>query len=197
MTKEKIIYTDCDGIILDWETSFHKWMEAKGYTAEDKSLYKMHEAYDIEKAESKRLIREYNESSWMLSLGAFRDARSGIARLLDEGYKFYVISSLSNDENAQKLRIMNLENVFGKEAFVGYTFLATGADKDEVLADVPKGSWWLEDKGENAEVGADLGLNSVLISHKHNEYVTDERIARFDTWAEIAEHIISADYLEG
>lgn len=183
----KVIYTDCDGVLLDWETAFHDWMEAKGYTAVDKSLYKMGKAYGIDGGKARTLIREFNESAAMLNLPAFRDARSGVARLVDKGYRFHVISSLSNDENAHALRIMNLEAVFGKDAFVGYDFLDTGADKDEILATLPTGAWWIEDKDENAVCGYKLGLNSLLISHAHNAEVVD--VPRLDNWAAIATRI--------
>lgn len=187
----KIIYTDCDGVLLDWETGFHNWMEAKGYTAEDKTLYKMGLAYGISNNKAHNLIREFNESAAMLDLPVFRDARSGVARLVDAGYKFHVISSLSKDENAHKLRIMNLEAVFGKNVFVGYDFLATGADKDEILATLPAGAWWLEDKDENAVVGYKLGLNAILMAHAHNADVTD--VPRCDTFNEITDRILYID----
>ena len=185
---DKVIYTDCDGVLLDWESAFHDWMDRKGYTAADKSLYKMNLAYGIEKAESKRLIREFNESASMLDLPALRDARSAVSRLVEAGYRFHVISSLSNDPNAHALRIMNLEAVFGKDAFVGFDFLDTGADKDEILATLPKGALWIEDKDENAIVGKELGLDSVLVAHAHNAHV--EEVPRYAMLNEIADRLL-------
>lgn len=191
----KIIYTDCDGVILDWETAFHDWMEEKGYTLVDPDLYKMGPAYNISGKKAVSLIRQFNESAWMIDLPAFRDARSGIARLVEAGYKFHIISSLSDDRKAHMLRISNLKTIFGRDAWEDFTFLDTGADKDEVLKDVPKGAWWIEDKDENAIVGKELGLESLLVAHKHNEHVTE--VPRFDTLNEIADHIIDSDWLEG
>jgi uncharacterized HAD superfamily protein len=78
--------------------------------------------------------------------------------------------------------------------FVGLECLDTGADKDEALEPYrDSGLWWIEDKSENAVLGADFGLRSVLINHKHNETLSDERMARFDTWAQIVDHIIDSD----
>ena len=28
---DKIILTDCDGVLLDWEASFERWIALKGY----------------------------------------------------------------------------------------------------------------------------------------------------------------------
>lgn len=188
----KIILTDCDGVLLDWERAFHSWMEDKGYTAADKTLYKMHTAYNIEKAESKRLIREFNESVRMLDLPAFRDARSGVARLVEAGYKFVVITSMSLDPMAKKAREINLEAVFGEGVIEGVKTLDTGADKDDALEFFrDSGLYWIEDKAENAVVGADVGLRSILIEHKHNAACNDERILRVADWAGIADVIIS------
>lgn len=187
----KIIYTDCDGVLLDWETGYHNWMERKGYTAVDKTLYKMGPAYGISNNKAHNLIREFNESSAIIDLPVFRDARSAVARLVEAGYKFHMISSLSKEPSAAKLRIANLENIFGKDVFVDYLFLDTGADKDEVLDKLPKGAWWLEDKDENAVVGHECGLRSILVAHKHNVHVT--HIPRYETLNEIADVILRTD----
>ena len=31
MNKEKLILSDGDGVLLDWEWAFHVWMKEKGY----------------------------------------------------------------------------------------------------------------------------------------------------------------------
>lgn len=191
MNMSKIIYTDCDGVLLDWETGFHDWMERKGYTALDKTQYLMGKAYGIKHSEASNLIKQFNESSAIVDLEAFRDARSAVARLVEAGYKFHMISSLSKEPSAAKLRIKNLEDIFGKDVFVDYLFLDTGADKDEVLDKLPKGSWWIEDKDENAIVGHQCGLSSLLVAHKHNEHVT--HIPRFDTLNDIADFILHTE----
>ena len=53
---------------------------------------------------------------------------------------------------------MNLEKLFGPAAFTKLVCLATGAPKDEALAEY-KGSnyFWIEDKLENAEAGLEAG----------------------------------------
>jgi len=151
----------------------------------------MHEAYEIEKAESKRLIREFNESVRMLDLPAFRDARSGVARLVEAGYQFVVITSMSLDPMAKKAREINLEAVFGENAIYGVKTLDTGADKDEALEFFRDSDlYWIEDKTENAVVGADMGLRSILIEHGHNAECDDARVARAKNWAEIADLIL-------
>ena len=101
----KIVLTDCDGVLLDWETAFHAWMAQHGYVKKVEAIYDMSETYGIEKAEGKRLIKEFNESAWMGYLKAFWDARSGVARLYENGYRLHVITSLSLDKKAKRLRM--------------------------------------------------------------------------------------------
>jgi FMN phosphatase YigB (HAD superfamily) len=194
MNNEKIILTDCDGVMLDWEGAFSQWMIQKGYTKQVDAIYDISTAYGIEKADGKRLVKEFNESAWMGFLPAFRDARSGVAKLVEAGYQFVVITSLSLDEKARLLRISNLKNVFGMNVCKEVICLDTGADKDAALAEYtakyPDAKFWLEDKTENAECGLQFGLTSVLIKHGHNEDCDNPAIKKLDDWNAIADYII-------
>jgi FMN phosphatase YigB (HAD superfamily) len=192
--EEKIILTDCDGVLLDWEKAFIDWMTSKGYEKKDNAVYDIDVAFDLPRNEGKRLVKEFNESAWMGFLPALRDSRSGVAALVEAGYRFVVITSLSTDPMAKRLRWMNLNDIFGRNVFVDLICLDTGADKDEALEVYEgTGSWWLEDKSENAMLGANMGLRSVLVDHPHNQDVNDSRIKRLGTWKEIAAHIITED----
>jgi hypothetical protein len=72
--------------------------------------------------------------------------------------------------------------------------LDTGADKHEALAEYQdSGLWWLEDKVENAEVGLDFGLRSVLMAHGYNEKYKNPRIPLVHDWQEFYRLVIGAD----
>ena len=153
--EDKIILTDCDGVLLDWESAFHKWMESHGHVKVAHGMYDISEQYGFEKTQGKQLIKIFNESAWMGYLKAFRDARSGVAKLYEHGYRFHCITSLSLDKKAIRLRKYNLENVFGKGTFKEVQCLNTGEDKDETLAHYDESdTLWNEGKLENAESGA-------------------------------------------
>lgn len=170
MTKEKLILTDADGVLLNWEYAFNCWMEEHGYTPVPglETEYDVSTKYGLDKKEGKRLIRFFNESAAIGFLPALRDAEHYVRLLGNLGYKFHCITSLSKDPNAQRLRTKNLEKLFG-DVFEKFIYLDTGEDKDEVLKVYKdSGLLWVEDKPENADVGARFGLNPVLMEHGHN-----------------------------
>jgi hypothetical protein len=170
---EKIILTDADGVLLDWEWAFHVWMSERGYATKPnrKHSYYLHDQYEnLDQYEAKKLIRLFNESAAIGFLPALRDAAYYVKRLHEEhGFKFHCITSLSRDQNAQRLRTMNTQKIFGENTFEKFIYLDTGADKDEVLLEYKNSRlYWIEDKPENADVGHQLGLKSILMEHGHN-----------------------------
>jgi FMN phosphatase YigB (HAD superfamily) len=169
--KDKLILTDCDGVLFDWEYAFDQWMKRHGYLKHNAGDYKIHINYDLDEKETKRLIRMFNESAWIRKLPPLRDAIHYVKKLHSEhGYIFHAITSLSNDDYSQHLRTKNLREMFGDSVFEKYIYLDTGADKDEVLKDYEgSGCYWIEDKPENADTGLKFGLDSILISHDHNK----------------------------
>ena len=184
--KNKVILTDCDGVMLDWEYAFDQWMKRHGYIVKVTGDYRMDIKYGLEYNETKRLVRMFNESAWIRKLPPLRDAMYYVKKLhVEHGYIFHAITSLSNDQYAQHLRTKNLREMFGDTVFEKYVYLDTGADKDEVLEEYrDTGCWWVEDKPENADCGIGVGLNSLLIDHEHNRDYTGEAV-RVSNWREI------------
>lgn len=192
--KDKIILTDADGVILDWEWAFHVWMQEHGYQRQKNAplKYDIKKQYGIIEEDAKEKVRIFNESAAIGFLPGLRDAQYYVKRLHEEhGYQFHLITSLSKDHNAQKLRVMNVEKLFGKTAFARYIFLDTGEDKDEALQEYKNsGCWWIEDKIVNAEVGLELGLRPLLMEHGHNMDFEHTEIPRVKNWKEIYELIV-------
>lgn len=189
---EKLILVDCDGVLLDWVYGFTRWMKQHGHEVVNPEEYDIAKMFMIEKAEAKKLVRVFNESAACGWLPQFRDAVKYVRKLHEEeGYIFHVITSLSLDEYAGKLRKKNLEALFGKTVFEKITCLDCGADKDEALIPYKdSGCLWIEDKPENALTGLNLGLNSVLIKHEHNLSFNHPEIPHVKKWKEIYDMIV-------
>ena len=87
---EKIILTDCDGVVLDWEWAFNIWMQEHGFETVKgyQYVYDIGQRYGISKNQGHKLIRQFNESATMGFLPALRDAQYYVKRLHEEhGYE--------------------------------------------------------------------------------------------------------------
>lgn len=187
---ENVILTDIDGVVLNWFASFDKWMNSHGHFRVDAGSYDISHAYGIPKQQAKLLVRLFNESAHMGYLSPFRDSVKYMKKLHEEhGYVFHAITSQSSDNNAQKLRIMNLKALFGETLFDMFTILGCGDDKDEALELYrDSGCLWVEDKVENAQLGLRMGLDSILMGHVHNRHCVD--VPRVKSWREIYETLV-------
>lgn len=192
---DRLILVDCDGVCLDWEWAFGVWMDQHGFSVQPdgKLIYDIGDRYGIGREQGKRLIKIFNESAAIGFLPALRDAMFYVKRLHEEhGYQFHMITSLSTDANAQELRRMNVRKLFGETTFEGFTFLETGADKDEALEPYrDSGCWWVEDKMENCLSGHSVGLRPMLMEHGHNLADQHPEVTRVRSWREIYDIVTS------
>ena len=195
MIKEKVILTDCDGVLLDWDYSFNQWMKRHGYSINEEARfsYSLQERYTITTEEKRDLVRAFNESATAGFLTPLRDSVKYVTKLYEEhGYVFRVITSFSLERYSVILREQNLRNIFGN-AIEKVISLDTGADKDEALEPYKNSEcYWIEDKAENALAGEKQGLTSILIAHDHNKEYEDS-FKRVQNWKEIYQVVTGLD----
>jgi len=186
--KEKLILTDCDGVLVDWMYSFDMWMRKHGYKIQNNAshMYSIKERYDIGMADKSRLTRMFNESAWIRKIPPHLDAIKYVRKLHEEhGYVFHVITSQTDVEYAQHLRVKNLCELFGPTAFEKFIILDCGADKDEALEPYrDSGCYWLEDKMSNCDLGVEMGLDGILMAQDYN-YNYEGPGLRLNNWREI------------
>ena len=194
---KRIILTDVDGVLLDWEYAFDVYLQQHGFRkVEGGNLkYDIGKRYGIDREQGKKLIKIFNESAHIGFLPPLRDAMYYVKRLHEEhGYVFHAITSLSHDENACELRRMNLRKLFGKTAFDRFVFLDTGADKDAVLAEYRDTDlWWIEDKIQNCKSGLAVGLKPLLMEHGHSLDFEDPEIPKVRTWRDVYYRVVGTD----
>ena len=187
--RQSVILVDADGVLLNWEYAFEVWMTQHGFEQVPGGNldYDVSKRYGISREQCVRLIRLFNESAAIGFLPPLRDAIHYVDKLHKEhGYVFHCITSVSTDPNAMKLREMNLKKLFGDTSFQKVVCLDTGADKDHALYPYrDTGCYWIEDKPENAIVGAKLGLESLLMEHGHNMHHYHEQVRTVKNWAEV------------
>lgn len=194
---ERLILTDIDGVALNWENAFDEWMRVRGYrkVPDGDSVYKIGTRYGIDQDYGYRLVREFNNSSWIGFLSPFRDAVYYMDLLYRRhGYRFHAITSLSRDPYSQRLREQNLYNFFGHQMFERIECLDTGADKDTALAPYRDSECvWVEDSIKNAQVGRDLGLRTFLMEHAHNSTRCPDGVSKVANWQQIYRAITGQD----
>lgn len=189
-----VILTDVDGVLLDWEYSFDRYVREHGHKkvvgAEFK--YNIGKRYGIDDDQGKILIKNFNDSASIAFLPPLRDAMYYVKKLHEEhGYVFHAITSLSKNEHSCLLRRMNLNKLFGETVFEKMVFLDTGADKAEVLEDYRDTEcWFIEDKTDNCVVGHNMGLRSLLMKHGHNMDFFHSGIQHVKNWKEVYENVI-------
>jgi hypothetical protein len=187
---DKVILTDVDGVLLNWEYAFNIWMQRHGYRlGKNANSYDMGERYDLTDKKKRELVKFFNESAAIGYLPPLRDAIHYVRKLHEKhGYVFHVLTALSDDHQAQDLRRQNLQKLFGETVFEKFVYCDTGADKDEILEPyTDSGLIWIEDKVENAELGLKLGLQSILIEHAHNMHITD--IPLMKNWKDVYSYV--------
>jgi FMN phosphatase YigB (HAD superfamily) len=189
MHRNNTILVDCDGVLVDWETKFHAWMQRHGWQARDnhEQHYRISDRYhDLDVAHSRQLIQYFNESAAIRFIAPLRDSVYWVKRLnWKMGYRFHVITSLSRDPDAQALRKRNLQDLYG-DVFDRILCLDTGSDKDHALDEYrDTNCWWIEDKPENALAGLDRGLRPILVTHDHNQAFSHDHVRTAGCWQEI------------
>jgi FMN phosphatase YigB (HAD superfamily) len=199
ISNNRIILTDVDGVLLEWEHHFTKWMLQKTLFDErgaryhpyrllpDKqNTYEMAERFGVTKDEIRKHIREFNRSAWMGTQRPMPESQTWVKLLAAEGWTFIPITSQTSDIPAQQLRKRRLGELFGEHVFTNYHILGTGADKDSALAEFhDTGLYWVEDKPNNAVAGLKYGLKPILIDHPYNQDLQHPDIIRVSNWQDI------------
>ena len=188
----RIILTDVDGVLLQWEKHFSEWMSARGFTLKPGAhkKYSMIERYGISKLVKESLIQEFNRSAWMGTQEPMPDSQTWVKLLHAEGWTFIPITSQTMDIPAQQLRKKRLQELFGGTVFSNFFILDTGDHKDSALAEFHgTGLYWIEDKWTNAKKGLNYGLKPLLYNHSYNQGLYDKRITRVNNWKHIYEII--------
>ena len=199
ISNNRIILTDVDGVLLEWEYHFTKWMLQKTLFDDRGSRYHPHrllpdkqdtywmeERFGLTKNEIRIQIREFNRSAWMGTQRPMLGSQTWVKLLAAEGWTFIPITSQTSDKPAQELRKRRLGELFGEHVFTNYHILGTGADKDSALAEFHNtGLYWVEDKPANAVAGLKYGLKPILIDHPYNKDLNHEGIIRVNNWQDI------------
>ena len=200
-TSNRIILTDVDGVLLEWERHFTDWMLQRSYynaneeriypyklLPDKQNTYEMAERFGLSVFEIRKEIREFNKSAWMGTQSPLPESQTWVKLLAAEGWTFIPITSQTSDIPAQQLRKKRLGELFGDHIFKNYHILDTGQDKDQVLAEFHNtGLYFIEDKPKNALTGLEYGVRPILIDHPYNRDFQHPDVIRVNNWKQIHE----------
>ena len=122
------ILTDVDGVLLEWEPAFTKWMNSKGYEVQTEGVYKQSTRFGIDQELSDQLTNRFNESAWMGYLKPIPGAVKWLERFEDEGY-FECLTIVRRYPRG--IMQYNLEMLFGK-VITECTCIATAVTKTSI-----------------------------------------------------------------
>ncbi len=199
ISNNRIILTDVDGVLLEWENHFTEWMLQRSYYNDSneriypykllpnkENTYEMADRFGLTIPQIRKEIREFNKSAWMGTQVPMPQSQSWVKLLAAEGWTLIPITSQTSDIPAQLLRKKRLGELFGDHVFQNYHILDTGADKDSVLAEFHgTGLYWVEDKPKNALAGLNFGLKVILIDHPYNRDFNHPEVTRVNNWQDI------------
>lgn len=193
MRHNKVILTDCDGVLLEWIDAFIRYMEHLGYTwdkeAGEPQQYNMAPHFGIKiEDEMVEHIMNFNHGHWEFgTLNPLAGAKEALFELVDMGYRFTAISSCSTAPQTIALRKANLYNHFG-DVFDAVHCIDVGESKRTHLAD-HEPTFWIEDNFENCVDGLQYGHKCILMHRKWNENSENAKINRCYSWEEIVDFI--------
>lgn len=183
----KLILSDADGCMVDWEGDFKRWMQLQGHRLKYSDSYKLHHHFhELEDQQIDRYVNDFCASDAIADLSPLLDAQEYIEKLYKQhDYRFRVITSIGTDPETIARRERNLNDLFG-DAIESVICLEAGSPKDLILEPYRgSGLFWIEDKYENFLAGVKLGLTSILITQDYNKHQRTHRGYRAHTWQDI------------
>ena len=189
---DKLILCDVDGVVLNYNSAFEKWMSKSGIDVILHDEYDFTKKYGISNDMVHSYCQDFTSSLNIQNLEFIEDSFKYINKLYEQkGYKFHFITSISKEPPAVWARTKNLLQQISLDAIHEVTCLGFLEDKYQYLYDNYNGSnnWWIEDSVPNFISGEKVGLRSLLIDHPYNrDYNTPNRVT---SWKEIYDRINS------
>ena len=112
------------------------------------------------------------------------DALEYVNRLIDEGWRFIAVTSVSDDPDVYKLRKMCLDSLFPGGCLELHCLPLHGDKKDYLKKWQGNDYYWIEDKLKNAEAGHELGFKTIILDHPYNQN-SMQGITRVNSWQQV------------
>ena len=180
---EKILITDIDGTILDYDGAFSKFINEPIPSAFNRIEYYK---------ENINKVEEFNSSPEFSKLEPIRDSVKALQSFHLCGYKIILVSSCGNSSECRYQRKKNLNNVFGN-IFAATILIPLFQPKKYVFE-------WLkdfhgheeailvEDMPKHAQSALDVAWLPYLLKHDYNKHDIIRGVSYVDSWNEIVDN---------
>lgn len=184
---ERVIVTDADGVLLNWLDSFRQYWAYKGlpewHTDEH---YNISHNSEVSTRTAVDTVAAFNESVWLEDIGPMRDAVAMVKHMHENhGVVFHVLTALNNEPAILRARIRNMKALFGNAIEI-ITLTGDTEDKSEALSKYQGSNLiWIEDKPENADLGAEMGFKTLLMDQPYNKKHKSANVERVYSWQDV------------
>jgi hypothetical protein len=190
----KIILTDVDGVLVNWNSSFENFMKNLGFELKNNSCYLLSDRFGIKEEQIKELYNEFQNGTRIKHLEPIFDAPLYVKKIFKEfGYRLVCVTHIGSSPSICDNRVNNLLGIYGN-AIQDVICLDRSISKKETLNKYfLKDRIWVEDYIPNAIIGDSMGLKTFLLNYEYNQYEIPQTIRRVDGWSEIYKYIKQND----
>jgi len=186
--KERLILTDSDGVLVDWINGFLQYMRDQGFEEQPgtEHEYLVAKRFNLPPEAGFQYAKAFNQSHALSQLSPIKNSVEVIKKLNEKhGFRFIVVTSVSDHPDAIKYRTLNLKNLFG-DIFDEVKCLPIASNKfNELQRWKDTGYFWIEDHHSQAEAGHQNGLLPILINDATNAHYEAELFPRVTDWDDI------------
>mgnify|MGYP003314252224 FL=1 len=139
---------------------------------------------NVSEEQSEAMLLHFNTSAKQAFMPPKWDSVEYVNKLIDEGWRFIAITSVSDDPDVYKLREMCLDTLFPGGCIELHCLPLHGDKKEYLKQWQGKPYYWIEDKLKNAIAGHELGFKTILMDHPYNQNAP-EGITRVNSWEQV------------
>lgn len=186
---DKILLTDLDDTVLEWNSAFLPFLEDLGYVRYDRvtDSFLYEHMYDLSSQEINKLIEDFQHSCFFENLSPSNNAQEILPKFKEMGYKIVGISAAANTAISLKNRWLNISvhfpNTFDE------IYHTSGSENKRPYLGRFKKAVWVEDNHFCAIEGVNQGHDTYLITKPHNQKSISNKFRRVNCWRDIWGHL--------
>jgi FMN phosphatase YigB (HAD superfamily) len=181
--------TDVDDCLFAWNDAFmefaNKFYPQYEPVIDAMAHWRIWDKFsNVSEEQSEEMLLHFNTSAKQAFMPPKWDSVEYVNRLIEEGWRYIAITSVSDDPDVYKLRKMCLDTLFPGGCIELHCLPLHGEKKDYLKQWQGKPYYWIEDKLKNAIAGHELGFKTILMDHPYNQNAP-EGITRVNSWEQI------------